>query len=295
MKHRLIAVAALAAGTLAIPAAAQAHVTLQPKAQTAGAYTVVNVRVPNERDDASTTKLRVEFPDGIYSVSYAAQAGWRITVKKSPIATPVQTQDGPITERVQLGHVHRQRQGPGPDRARAVQGVPAVAADAQRPRNDADVPRLPVVHGRRAGQVDRRRRRGDARADRDPRGPGDDVIMRIHAVVAALAALGAALAVAVPALAHAPVVGRTPAPNSKVSKVTSVKVTFGESVVTGLISLTKGGTTVTAKTSGLKPGNKAILQETFAKPLAKGVYQVSWRALADDGHRESGSWRFTVS
>lgn len=121
------------------------------------------------------------------------------------------------------------------------------------------------------------------------------MIMRIHAVVAALAALGAALAVAVPALAHAPVVGRTPAPNSKVSKVTSVKVTFGESVVTGLISLTKGGTTVTAKTSGLKPGNKAILQETFAKPLAKGVYQVSWRALADDGHRESGSWRFTVS
>jgi uncharacterized protein YcnI len=100
MKHRILAVAALAAGALAVPAAAQAHVTLQPKAQTAGAYTVVNVRVPNERDDASTTKVRVAFPDGIYSVSYAAQAGWRITVKKSPIATPVQTEDGPITERV---------------------------------------------------------------------------------------------------------------------------------------------------------------------------------------------------
>jgi uncharacterized protein YcnI len=100
MKHRLIAVAALAAGTLAVPAAAQAHVTLQPKAQTAGAYTVVSVRVPNERDDASTTKVRLEFPEGIYSVSYAAQAGWKIAVKKSAIATPVQTQDGPITERV---------------------------------------------------------------------------------------------------------------------------------------------------------------------------------------------------
>jgi uncharacterized protein YcnI len=92
--------AAVAAGTLAVPAAAQAHVTLQPKAQTAGAYTVVNVRVPNERDDASTTKVRVAFPDGIYSVSYAAQPGWKATIKRSPLATPVQTADGPITQRV---------------------------------------------------------------------------------------------------------------------------------------------------------------------------------------------------
>ena len=52
---------AVAAGSLAaFAAAASAHVTLQPKAQTAGAYTVVNVRVPNERDNASTTRLRVE-------------------------------------------------------------------------------------------------------------------------------------------------------------------------------------------------------------------------------------------
>jgi uncharacterized protein YcnI len=100
MKHRLTIVAALAAGALAIPAAAQAHVTLQPKTQTAGAYTVLNVRVPNERDTTSTTKVRVEFPAGIYSVSYAAQAGWKIAVKKSKLATPVQTADGPITERV---------------------------------------------------------------------------------------------------------------------------------------------------------------------------------------------------
>lgn len=100
MKHRLIAVAALAAGTLAVPAAAQAHVTLQPKAQTAGAFTVIDVRVPTERDDAATTKVRVAFPDGIYSVSYAAQAGWKVTVRKSPLATPVATDDGPITERV---------------------------------------------------------------------------------------------------------------------------------------------------------------------------------------------------
>jgi len=101
MTSRHLAVAAVAAaGAFAVPAAAQGHVTLQPKAQTAGAYTVVNVRVPNERDNASTTKVRVEFPDGIYSVSYAAQARWKVTVKKTRLATPVQTPDGPITERV---------------------------------------------------------------------------------------------------------------------------------------------------------------------------------------------------
>jgi len=101
MKPRHLAVAAVTAATaLAVPAAAQAHVTLQPKAQTAGAYTVVNVRVPNERDNASTTKVRVELPDGIYSVSYAAQARWTVRVKKTTLATPVQTVDGPITERV---------------------------------------------------------------------------------------------------------------------------------------------------------------------------------------------------
>jgi methionine-rich copper-binding protein CopC len=118
--------------------------------------------------------------------------------------------------------------------------------------------------------------------------------MRTRTLLAAATTAAVSLAVAAPALAHAPVVARTPAPNAKVSKVTSVKVTFGDAVITGLISLTKNGTTVTAKTSGLRSGNRAILQETFAKPLAKGVYQVSWRALADDGHHEAGTWKFTV-
>ena len=99
MKLRTIA-AAIAVGALAVPAAASAHVTLQPKVQTAGAYTVIDVRVPTERDNASTTKVRVEFPDGIYSVSYEAQPGWKVTVKTGKLATPVQTEDGPISDHV---------------------------------------------------------------------------------------------------------------------------------------------------------------------------------------------------
>ena len=87
---------------------------------------------------------------------------------------------------------------------------------------------------------------------------------------------------------------RTPAPGARASNVKAVKVTFGDAVVTGLITVTKGGQEVRAKTAGLKASNKAVLQATFAKALAKGSYTVSWRARADDGHSESGSWRFTV-
>lgn len=118
--------------------------------------------------------------------------------------------------------------------------------------------------------------------------------LRPGAAIAVAAAIAASTVAAPAALAHAPVVARTPAPHSTVTKVRSVKLRFGEAVITGLIGLTKDGTTVTPKTSGLRPGNKAVLQETFAKPLAKGVYHVSWRALADDGHHEAGTWTFTV-
>ena len=97
--HRKIAVLA-AAGALAAPAAAQAHVTLQPNTAPAGSFTVLDVRVPNERDKASTVKVDVQFPDGFASVSYQPVSGWTVKVIKKKLATPIQTDDGPITEGV---------------------------------------------------------------------------------------------------------------------------------------------------------------------------------------------------
>ena len=110
-----------------------------------------------------------------------------------------------------------------------------------------------------------------------------------------LAGLVAAGILAAPALAHAPVKERTPKPNSTVSKVRTVSVRFGEAVVTGKIQVLRGSSTLTPKSSGLEPGNKAILRAVFARSLGKGTYTVKWRALADDGHHESGSWTFKVS
>jgi copper resistance protein C len=114
-------------------------------------------------------------------------------------------------------------------------------------------------------------------------------MLRIALVAAIVLALAAA-----PALAHAPVKERTPRPGSTVAKVRTVSVRFGEAVVTGKITVFRGSRQLSPKAAGLKPGNKAVLRAVFASSLPRGSYKVSWRALADDGHHEQGSWTFHV-
>src|SRR6185437_10361320 len=62
---------------LVIPATAQAHVTLQPAEQPADEFVRADVRVPNERDDAGTTKVEVQFPSGFLFASYQSVPGWK--------------------------------------------------------------------------------------------------------------------------------------------------------------------------------------------------------------------------
>ncbi len=101
MSRTTTAIAALTAvAALAIPAAASAHVTINPNTSTAGAFTKLDVRVPNEQSNASTVKLQLQFPDGFASASYEPRADWRVKVTRAKLATPVQTDDGPITEGV---------------------------------------------------------------------------------------------------------------------------------------------------------------------------------------------------
>jgi copper resistance protein C len=118
---------------------------------------------------------------------------------------------------------------------------------------------------------------------------------RSFRTLAALAAIGVTGAAAVPAFAHAPVLGTSPRDGAIRSHVRTVSVRFGESVVTGLITVKRAnGTTVAARTSGLSPSNHARLRAVFAHRLPAGKYTVSWRARADDGHREHGTFRFRV-
>ena len=57
-----LTIALVATAALALPAVAAAHVTLQPESVPAGTFTRLDVRVPNERDDAGTVKVDVELP-----------------------------------------------------------------------------------------------------------------------------------------------------------------------------------------------------------------------------------------
>jgi uncharacterized protein YcnI len=81
--------AAAAAAALAVPAAASAHVTLQPGSATAGSFSRMDVRVPNERDNKGTIKVDVRLPDGFYFLSYQKVPGWKARVFKKKLAQPV--------------------------------------------------------------------------------------------------------------------------------------------------------------------------------------------------------------
>lgn len=97
--HRRILIA-VALGALAAPAAAGAHVTLQPKEAAAGGYTRLDVRVPTERD-APTTKIVVQFPSGFADASYEPVPGWKVAVAHRKLAKPVKTDEGEtLTEEV---------------------------------------------------------------------------------------------------------------------------------------------------------------------------------------------------
>jgi uncharacterized protein YcnI len=83
-----IAVASVATA-LAIPAAASAHVTVQPGHVPAGSFTKVDVRVPNERDDKGTVKVVLKLPPGFYFLSYQRVPGWKTKVYKQKLDAPV--------------------------------------------------------------------------------------------------------------------------------------------------------------------------------------------------------------
>jgi uncharacterized protein YcnI len=100
MKAKKLVPTALLALALLVPAAAQAHVTVQPNEAPEGAYTVLDVRVPNESDSEDTTKVAVQFPEGFGDVSYQAVPGWTVEVVHDKLKKPIQTDDGPITEGV---------------------------------------------------------------------------------------------------------------------------------------------------------------------------------------------------
>ncbi|MDX2917784.1 MULTISPECIES: YcnI family protein [Streptomyces] len=105
MKLSRIALAGgVAASTvLLIAGPAAAHVSVQPVGEAAkGGYATLNFKVPNERDQASTVKLEVNFPADhpLSSVTPQAVPGWKIKIDKSKLDKPLEVHGKKITEAV---------------------------------------------------------------------------------------------------------------------------------------------------------------------------------------------------
>jgi uncharacterized protein YcnI len=101
--QRVAAVSGLATLTVALAAgAASAHVTANPGTAEPGSYSKISFRVPNEKQDADTTRLRILLPADhpIASVSVRPAPGWKIKVEKAKLATPLKTEGGTLTEAV---------------------------------------------------------------------------------------------------------------------------------------------------------------------------------------------------
>ena len=79
------------AAVLGLPGIASAHVSNQPGTVEGGEGAVIAVRVPNERDDASTTQLRVVLPveHPIGSVRTTEMPGWKVTTSTRKLAQPI--------------------------------------------------------------------------------------------------------------------------------------------------------------------------------------------------------------
>ena len=91
---------ATTAALLALAPVASAHVTLQPEQIPAGGFTRIDVRVPTERDDASTTKVEVQLPPGFLFVSTEPVPGWDAKIVKRKLDKPVEQFGEQISEEV---------------------------------------------------------------------------------------------------------------------------------------------------------------------------------------------------
>lgn len=105
MKVSRIAAAGAVSGiaVLALSAPAFAHVSVQPEGTAAkGGYAVVDFKVPNERDNASTTKLEVNFPTDhpLASVMPEPVPGWKAEVTKAKLDKPLESHGEKLTEAV---------------------------------------------------------------------------------------------------------------------------------------------------------------------------------------------------
>ena len=277
MQVRTALAAATSAAALALPAVAQAHVTVNPSSVPAGSFQVLGVRVPNERDDSATVKLELRLPHGITFLSYEPQPGWRAKLVKRRLDRPVEVFGEQVASEFAKVVFRGSRRGLGriaPGQFREFR------LSTLLPGRAGDVVAFEALQTYGDGEVVRWT--GAADAER----PAPRVTLT--------AAAGAHGSRALARAAHTGVERRSPAPGTTVGATKTVAVRFEQGMLGGSIVVERGGRRLTPASSGFKRGDRRILRAAFAQPLASGGYDVSWSALSADGHRERGGWSFRV-
>ena len=118
-----------------------------------------------------------------------------------------------------------------------------------------------------------------------------EVLMRKHVFSATLALVASAV-IAPVAFGHAAVTKRTPGPGASLTTVKVVELKWDEPVVTGRLCVYRAG--IIKVGCGTLSRNKQSIAAGWSTRLPRARYTVQWSDLADDGHRQSGSWTFTV-
>jgi len=97
--RKLVVMSASVLAVLVVAGPALAHVTVQPTEGVTGSFSRFVVRVPTERDDASTIKVEVQFPPLAF-VSFQDVPGWERTVEMQTLDEPLEVFGEELTETV---------------------------------------------------------------------------------------------------------------------------------------------------------------------------------------------------
>lgn len=90
----------LAGALVALAGSVSAHSTLEQSEARAGATTRITLRVPHGCAGEATHTVRLSLPDGFYAAKPMPKAGWELSTRTGPYATPYDNHGTAMTEGV---------------------------------------------------------------------------------------------------------------------------------------------------------------------------------------------------
>lgn len=102
MRRIIVFFCVTAVALVALAGTAWAHVTVEPSSAPKGSDAVLTFIVPNEKEDATTTKVEVQFPTDhpIADALVQAMPGWSSDVATRPVSTAIHTDNGDVNTAV---------------------------------------------------------------------------------------------------------------------------------------------------------------------------------------------------